>query len=142
MHLEHIRINFLKRRDLNGLQFVLMPGATDDRLDAAEARIGHRFPEQVRAFYSTHNGLAVAHPQFAILPVEDLTVDAKQLIHFATANGDTRIAFDCSHVNIADQWDIIESETGYRITHSLASFWTNKMWKWIDRRLAFWQGEV
>ena len=142
MHLEQIQINFDKRRVSDGLRVVVMPGATDQAMDAAEERIGQRLPDQVRAFYTQYNGLTVAEPQFVILPVDELSVDDQSRIHFATANGICRICFDSSRVNEANQWDIIEPETGYRITYTLASFWTNIMWKWIDRRLEFWQGDA
>ena len=142
MHLEQIRLNFEKRRDAGGLQTDLQPGATDDALQAAEDRIGRRLPSQVRAFYSQHNGLSVDDPRFEVLSLNDLAVDEQFRIHFATADGTDRICFDCSRFNEAGQWDIIEPETGNRITYTMASFWTNKMWKWIDRRLRFWLGEA
>ena len=142
MHLEQIQLNFDKRRDTNGLQVVLKPGATDDAINATENRIGHEFPDQVRAFYKRYNGLTVDDPEFVILSVNELIADSQSRIHFATANGNCQICFDCSHLNEAEQWDIIELETGGRITFTMASFWTNKIWKWIDQRLAFWRGEA
>ena len=142
MLLEHIQRNFDKRRDADRLQATLQPGATVAGIDTAEDRIGHKFPDQVRAFYSQHNGLTVYDPPFRILPLNDLSVDDQSRMHFATADDVNRICFDCSRLNEAKQWDIIDPETGSRITFTMSSFWTNKMWKWIDRRLAFWRGEV
>ncbi len=138
MHLEQIKLNFDKRRDTKGLHAILQSGA----IDAAEVRIGHSFPDQVRAFYSKHNGLRVDDPRFEILPIDDLSADDQSRIHFATADGIYQICFDCSHLNEAEQWDIIEPETGDRITYTMASFWTNKIWKWLDHGLVFWHGEV
>ena len=142
MHLEHIQHNLDKRRDADGLRAALQPGASDAEIDTAEDHIGHKFPAQVRAFYSQHNGLTVDDPPFRILPLNDLSVDDQSRMHFATAGDVNRICFDCSRLNEAEQWDIIDFRTGRRITFTMSSFWTNKMWKWIDRRLAFWRGEV
>ena len=142
MHLEQVQLNFEKRRIANGLEANLQPGVTHDALDAAEDRIGLKFPDQVRAFYSEYNGLRVDDPRFEILSLNRLSVDDQSRIQFATADDADRICFDCSCFNEAGQWDIIEPETGDRITYTMASFWSNKMWKWIDRRLRFWRGEV
>ena len=142
MRLEHIKQALDNRRDATGLKATLNPAATANALEMVEARIRHRLPDQVRLFYSNYNGLTVDDPPFEILPVENLSVDDKSRIHFATADHVHRICFDCSHGNEAGQWDIIESATGNRITFTMSSFWSNKFWKWIDRRLAFWQGEV
>ena len=142
MHLEQIRLNFEKRHGSTGLQATLQPGATEAALQATEDRLGCRLPDQVRTFYLQHNGLSVDNPRFEILSMSDLILDNRLLIHFATADGTARICFDCSRYNEAGQWDIVESETGTRITYTMGSFWTIKMWKWIDRRVRFWQGEV
>ena len=141
MHLEQIQLNFDKRFESSGLQAVLQPGATDLALDSAEGRLGYKLPGQVRAFYSQHNGLSVVDPRFEIWSLADLSVDDHRRIHFATADGAHRIYFDCSWFNDAGQWDIVEPVTSKRITYTMASFWTNKMWKWIDFRQRFWLGE-
>lgn len=142
MHLDHIRLNFEKHRQSNGLQVALQPAATDDMLEAAEIRIGRSFPNQVRAFYSQYNGFSVVDPAFEVLSLDQWTIDDQLRIHFATADVTRRICFDCSRFNEAGQWDIIDGETGNRITLTMASFWTIHMWKWIDRRIKFWLGDV
>jgi hypothetical protein len=142
VYLEHFKLNIDNRRDATGLRVTLRTGAAEDTLNAAEDRIGHRFPAQVRAFYSQFDGLIVDDPPFEILPVDDLSLDDQSRIHFATADRIHLICFDCSSVNEAEQWDIVDADTGNHITYTMASFWSNKMWKWIDRRLEFWRGEV
>lgn len=141
MHLEHIPKNLEKRRECDGLQATLNPAATEAAISDAEGRNGLAFPDQVRAFYGAYNGLRVVDPPFEVLPVESLSRSDDALIHFATADDRNRICFDCSGLNDAGQWDIVCGATGRRITVTMASFWSNKMWKWIDRRLAFWSGE-
>lgn len=140
--LNHIQLRFDELRDANGLQVTLGNGATADDLNTAETRIRRKFPDPVRAFYAQHNGLSVDDPPFEIRPLDNLYVDNQSRIHFATADKANRIGFECSCLNEAGQWDIINLETGDRITFTMASFWTNKIWKWIDRRLAFWDDEV
>jgi hypothetical protein len=107
----------------------------------AMIQLGCELPEQICFFYRQMNGLKVEDPSFDILPIQELEVDESKTIHFATADGDRRICFDCSRLNEAGQWDIIDATSGYRITLTMASFWSNKIWKWIDRRRAFWVGE-
>lgn len=142
MHLEHLPRNFDTRRESIGLRATLHAPANPIAFENAETRIDHRIPDQIRAFYSTFNGLTIEDPPFEILPVDELVLDDHSRIHFATADRIHLICFDCSHLNEARQWDIVNPSTGDRITYTIASFWSNKMWKWVDRRLAFWQEDV
>lgn len=140
--LEQFSVNFEKRHNVAGLRATLRPAASASAFESAEARIGRSLPNQVHAFYSQCNGFVVQEPPFEVLPIENLFIDDQSHIHFATANGLHRIAFDCSHLNEATQWDIIDAATGRRITFTMASFWSNKIWKWIDRRQEFWRDTV
>ena len=110
VQLEHIQLNIEKRRDTNGFRATLRTGATLDAINVAEERLGHHLPDQVRAFYSQWNGLTIDDPPFDIMPVENLSLDDQLRIHFATADGTHRICFDCSRLNEAEQWDIIDAE--------------------------------
>jgi hypothetical protein len=42
---------------------------------------------------------------------------------------------------MSNQWDIVASN-GYRITFTMASFWTTKIWAWVEKRRAIWQDEA
>lgn len=142
MLLEHLQLNIDKRVNGSGLEASLVPGVSSESIALLESRLNQKLPDPVRQFYLHYNGLVVTDPLFVILPVEELFVDERSMIHFATADGVHRICFDCSQRNEANQWNIVDSATGEQITLSMASFWSNKIWKWIDWRLAFWRGEV
>jgi cell wall assembly regulator SMI1 len=138
MKLESIKANLEKR----SLQAEVRPAATETLIKAAEERIGKPLPNQVRLFYSFMNGLRVETPPLEILRIEELAPLDQSLVHFATADGTHRICFDCSRTNDADQWDIVSAEHRGVITMTLASFWSNKIWKWLDQGREFWTEDL
>ena len=108
----------------------------------AERRLGIVFPAQVKQFYRHYNGLWVEDPPLEVLPVERIAFIRPQLLHFATVDRDHRLCFDVSHTNEAGQWDIVSVPERYRVTLTMASFWSNKLWAWIDRRHMIWCSET
>ena len=75
-----------------------------------------------------------------VAPVESPCLDGR-LMPFATFDHRRRTAFDPSSIRVADQWDIVNPDTGFRVTHTFASFITNKVWAWIDRNRPVWLDE-
>jgi len=136
MHLDQIPRRFEKLRQ-QGLEYHLGSPASAAAIDAAEARLGVRFPEQVRHFYSAFDGLEVVDPPFRVLPLSELERDGS-LIEFCRCDHVHRLAFDTSHLNPRDQWFIVNAETGYRVTFTMASFWSIRMWSWIELGRPIW----
>ena len=50
-----------------------------------------------------------------------------------------RLGFDLRRRNDAEQWDILNVDTGFRVTLTMASFWSNKVLAWVDKRRAVWE---
>lgn len=65
-----------------------------------------------------------------MLPVERLSLSMPNRRHFATLNGSEHSLLRVSRINEAEQWDIVAAD-GFRVTLTMASFWSNRMWSWI-----------
>jgi len=134
MHLEQ----FLRRfesvfRDRSAYQISV--GAPLGIIAEAEVRLEVAFPEPVRRFYEACNGIQVDEPALKVLPVTDLHRNGS-LIVFCICNHAHRIAFRLDELNPSGQWSIVDAETDYEITLSMASFWSIHLWHWlIDRRM-------
>jgi SMI1/KNR4 family protein SUKH-1 len=137
MHLEHIPSRFQKLAENHGLNYSIAAAASVDELLRAEQRLGVTFPEQVRLFYRSFNGLRVDDPPLEVLPVGRLNFASPDRLHFATLGGGRPLYFDVSHPNEAGQWDIVSADD-YRVTLTMASFWSNKIWAWVEQRRAIW----
>jgi len=112
--------------------------ASDEEILSAERRLALSFPAQVRLFYRSFNGLRVDDPQLEVLPIGRLSLASPNRLHFATLDVSRSLYFDVSHVNEAEQWDIVAADD-YRMTLTMASFWSNKIWAWVEKRRAIWQ---
>ena len=141
MHLGHIPKQFQKLSERHGLDYFLAGAASAEDIRRAEGRLGVSLPEQVKLFYRSYNGLWVDDPQLEVLPLERLEMDGPARLHFATLDRGRRLYFDVSHVNAAGQWDIV-TDDGYRVTLTMASFWSNKIWAWVEKRRAIWQADA
>ena len=138
MRLECLKNNFEKRR-VNSIEYEIFKPANESLFRKAEAKIGHPFPYQVTLFYQYCNGLYIKDPFLCVLKLEDAVVLDDIYWNFANVSSGIRLGFDMSQINIADQWDIVDIETKHIITRTMASFWSNKIWKWIDNRERFWR---
>jgi cell wall assembly regulator SMI1 len=113
--------------------------ATTSQIGGAEARLGIRLPEPVRYFYHHYNGLSVSDPALTVFPLNELAFLTPRYLRFATVDHRHRLCFDVSHVNQAQQWDICSFPDGYVVTLTMASFWGNKLWHWLDHRHPIWE---
>jgi hypothetical protein len=141
MHLEQIPSRFQKLSEQRELNYSLASAASGEDILRAEQRLGISIPEQVKLFYRSFNGLHVEEPQLEIRPLERLDFTSPDRLHFVTLDGDRRMLFDVSHLNEAGQWDIV-TEDDYRVTFTMASFWTHKLWAWVEQKRAVWQDET
>ena len=62
-------------------------------------------------------------------------------LQFAQIN-DVIIAADLRKINEANEWDIINYNTGFVITKTFESFFANKIWAWLDRKRTIWKEEI
>ena len=109
MHLDQVLKRFAALKDT---VYRLNAGASEMELRETERRLSLEFPEQVRAFWTSINGLTVKDPPFEVLPLAHFSGDAGLLV-FARCNDNVRIAFDTSTKNVAGQWSIVNADTGY-----------------------------
>jgi cell wall assembly regulator SMI1 len=138
MHLENVAKHLKNRSEQRRLRYVLGAPVGQEVIAAAEQRLGITLPQQVAQFYGVYNGLSIEEPRVEILALEHVDYLLDNYLHFATIDGTHRVCFDTSHVNEAQQWDIVTTD-GYRITFTMASFWSNKLWAWVDKKRTIWE---
>ena len=138
--MEEFETNLKKRQERNGLQFILNPGASPALIREAERNLG-QLPEQIRLFYSHFNGLAVDAPALRIERIEDLRKDKEGRIQFCRLGQDITLSFETTRINEAGQWTIQNHETSYVVTLTMASFWSNKIFGWLDHERHIWEPE-
>ena len=140
MHLDHLALRLEKMSVQSGLKYALGEPTSSVDILQTEKLLDVSFPTQVMLFYENLNGLQVSEPKLEILPIEKLNFVSEHRLHFATFDGNQQIFFDTSHLNNADQWDIVTDE-GFCVTLTMASFWSNKIWRWIERKKKIWLEE-
>jgi hypothetical protein len=121
----------------NGLPIRIAPGAEPADLDRTEKRLGLTLPAQVVTFWKAFDGIRVDDPPFLLLPHSDFVVE-DGLILFGRCDNSVPLAFDTRSPNEAGQWSIVNADSGYRITFTMASFWSAHMWTWIVKRRPIW----
>jgi hypothetical protein len=136
VHLDQLARRLPPQAD-KGLVYRLFPGATLLQFQEAESRLAIKFPEQPAIFWTTFNGFKIIDPPFQIFPIEEL-IRERDLLIFSTCNEDVRIAFDIRSLNSAGQWSIINADTNYQITLTMASYWSTHMWSWIAKHRPIW----
>lgn len=136
MHLDQVLARFSKLgRD--GVQCRLNVGAGVDSVRQTERRLNLIFPDQVVQFWCAIDGLDVQEPPFRLAPLSEFNF-RDGLILFGTCETAIQLAFDVRDINEAGQWSIINAATGYRVTLTMASFWSYHMWTWIVKRRPIW----
>ncbi len=138
MNIEHLKGNFEKRKRKSGLIYTLGMPAMDEQIWAAENRLSLDFHEQFKMFYRYYNGLTVKEPQLEIYPLERLVKEGN-FMYFAMIDHRHQLCFECEQLNTASQWNIIHRDDNFVITLTFSSFWSNKIWAWIDKRRAIWK---
>jgi cell wall assembly regulator SMI1 len=85
MNIDHLVVNFEKRKLKNGLVYVLGKPALEEHIINTEEKLDVCFPDQIRMFYNHYNGVMVKEPALEILNLERLT-RKDNLIHFSVIN--------------------------------------------------------
>jgi hypothetical protein len=137
MLLEQIHSRFNNLSQDRELKYYLGTPATEPEILKTEQRLGVSFPAQVESFYKYYNGLRVDDPQLEILPIERLTFALPNRLHFATVDNNRHLFFDVSAMNAADQWTVVTADD-FQVTLTMASFWSIRMWTWIEKRRPIW----
>jgi len=139
MNTEHFIHNLRKRGNIQSN--VGLPAASEE-ISEAELRLGVTFPDQVKWFYRACNGLKTFEPALKVLPLAELKIDPESQIEFAVIDNLHALCFDASHVNETGQWDIVNPESSFLVTKTMASFWSNKIFAWLDKHRTIWQEEA
>lgn len=137
MHLDHLPGRLARLANECGLHYSLGAPAHADDVARAETRLEISLPAQVALFYLAFDGLRVEEPRLEIRALEQLEFDGGGRLHFCSLADNRRLVFDTARLNAAGQWDIV-SVDGYRVTFTMASFWSNKIWAWIEKRRPIW----
>ena len=140
MKLEEFETNLKKRAEQSQVQYVLNPAASAQQILDAEKRLG-KLPRQVCLFYSHFNGLLISQPFLEIFSLEHLYKDQNGKVPFCTFGDEATLCFNTIRLNEADQWTIENYKSQYVITLSMASFWSNKIFVWLDHRRHIWEEE-
>jgi hypothetical protein len=138
MNTDHFIRNLKKR---GNLQVEIAILATSDQINEVEKKIGVKFPEQVKWFFQACNGLRVIEPAISVMPLSDLKIGQNSTIEFAVFDNQHILRFDAARINEAGKWSIVNSETGFVVTKTMASFWSNKIFAWLDNRRTIWTVE-
>jgi hypothetical protein len=138
MLIEAVQHHLERRRNGRGLKCSIRTGATDADIADVELKLGVQFPEQVVRFYRYYDGIRVEHPSLEIRPLHNIAFVSPSRLHFATVNNDRPLCFDTTCLNDAGQWDIIDCRSSVVVTLTMASFWSNRIWAWIDHRRRIW----
>ncbi|NOK11448.1 SMI1/KNR4 family protein [Corallococcus exercitus] len=141
MRIEEFRPALEKAASRIGMEIHFGPGATQEALDACEQRLGVTFPVSVRRFYAAHDGLRVEAPSLVIRPLEELVLAPGGRLPFADFDFQHTVAFAMGAVNAAGEWDLVNAETGFQVTLTMASFWSNKVFAWVMRQRRIWAEE-
>ncbi len=137
MRIEEFRRVLDKRAASRGLEVAYGPPASPEALRALAERLGGPLPWQVELFWAAHDGLVIQEPALCVLSC-DRWAQALGFVHFATIDGQHRLGFDTRSRNVADEWNIVHIDTGFLVTLTMASFWSNKVLAWVDTRRCIW----
>jgi hypothetical protein len=140
MYLSQIPQNLAKLEPSDPNGYWIGDGLTKAEIEGIEAILHVAIPEQIKLFFSTFNGLGVTSPPFEIYPIERWVIKRVNKVEFAQVDGRHALFFDTAMLNQAGQWNIV-SNTGYVVTHTMASFWSNKLWAWVRDRREIWKDD-
>jgi hypothetical protein len=107
-------------------------------IEIVEEQLGVLFPEKLSSFYLYLNGLKTENPSFMIIPINELQL-VNENIHFATFDDTVQICLNTKTLNQANEWTIVSKETNYELTKSISSFWSNKIWHWLEKENTIWE---
>jgi hypothetical protein len=139
MQIEHF-IKRLEKLSASNSTFVFMPGnlLKVDDFNKIEDSLKITIPAKVKDFYLVANGLKTINPTFEIIDLLRWTND-DGLIHFATFDELIKIYFKATELNDAGEWTIFCKYNNYDLTLTISSFWSNKLWHWLEQEHNIWE---
>ena len=105
-----------------------------------EKKMNLVLPAKIKIFYNFNNGLKTFNPNFEIIELSKLK-NENSLIHFATFDNNKQICFMVEKLNHANEWTIIEKEYKYELTKTISSFWSIKIWHWLEKKNKIWSDQ-
>jgi hypothetical protein len=134
--------NFIKRLDKTrqtqkGFDYILGKQLRVEDFENIEKKLQLKIPARIRDFYLVANGLITINPDFELIEPDNWKPE-KGFIHFATFNKTNNVYFYVIKPNNAKEWTIIDKDTKFEITLTISSFWSNKLWHWIERKKNIW----
>ena len=134
------RLENVKQKN-QGFTFTLNDGVNASDIDRLEQQIGRVIPESVKKFWMYSDGLETENPGLKIYSIKDFKITNNSLIHFTTFDKKSKIYFNISELNTAQEWSIVNIEEDYTMTLTMSSFWSNKIWHWLDYQAQIWKDE-
>jgi hypothetical protein len=119
--------------------YVLHRGCGIDEIREFERRLGKPIPQSILTFWKHFDGLQTLNPYLTINKLNELKPDDKGLIHFATFNHTEKIYFLTNELNEAKEWSITNQVDDYKLTLTMSSFWSNKIWHWLIKQTVIWK---
>jgi hypothetical protein len=108
-----------------------------DIVDSTALRLQINIPEKIKLFYLFLNNLKTRNPDFEIIGIEKWVLE-NGFIDFAIFDSLKIVSFDTRQLNEAGEWDIVNRSIDYELTKTISSFWSNKIWKWLEWRRPIW----
>ena len=104
-----------------------------DIVSKTEMRLQIKIPEKIKLFYLFLNNLKTKNPDFEIIGIEKWVLE-DGFINFAIFDNLRIVSFDTRQLNEAGEWSIVNGIIDYELTKTISSFWSNKIWKWLEWR--------
>lgn len=121
-------------------EFTINSGASQASFEKVETKTGQVIPNKIRSFWTYYNGLETVNPALKIHPINEWEI-SNELIHFASFNDTNKIYFKIDQLNQAKEWSIINKKENYILTLTMSSFWSNKVWHWLEHERSIWKDE-
>lgn len=126
----------------SNLEYELYPPADDSLIQSVESHLDLTIPQRIRQFYQSYNGFQVIEPRVELFSINKLEfIGTNSLLKFAQVYGKSDLCFDTANLNSDCEWIIVTAE-GFKITRSMGSFLSNKIWGFIGSEDPGWLDEV
>ena len=107
-------------------------------IEKTEKKLEISIPEKVKLFYLFLNNLKTKSPNFEVIDIENWVLESG-FINFAIFDGSCIVSFDTRKLNEAEEWNIVNRTIDYELTKTISSFWSNKVWKWLELGRPIWE---